>query len=222
MDYILRINWLLSLCCLSFFSSAQQVPTIDLVNEPKWEIGIDLLGLIDKNILPNYSLLVRRKVGQHGAIRVRGGYLKNSTDLAFRELNYNTASLIRIGYEYQKTLSKRGTIARSLVYGGLDYFWRYENNMYTIYDLPNNGLNLALSITTNDITHEKGGVAFVGFKYFLTTYLSFSLESSFQASRVNYSQNERGLANNYHAYNEFQRDSFKLLPINTVMVSFHF
>jgi hypothetical protein len=222
MRYFLRVTWLLSLCWSPFFSTAQQRPTAELVHDPKWEIGTDLLWLIDKNTLPKYSLLVRRKIGQYGAIRLRGGYLKNSTDLAFRQNNYNTASLIRIGYEYQKVLSTREDNTKSLVYGGLDYFWRYENNDYDIYDLANNGVNLALTINTKDITHERGGAAFVGFKYFVTTYMSFSVESSFQASHVKYSQQERGLSSRYSAYNEWQRDSFKVLPINTLTISFHF
>ncbi|WP_338868516.1 hypothetical protein WBJ53_17735 [Spirosoma sp. SC4-14] len=203
-------------------TNAQQVPIANLVEEPKWEVGTDLLWLIDKNTLPKYSLLVRRKIGQHGAIRLRGGYLKNSNYMAFRQFDYNTASLIRIGYEYQKVLSTQKNSTKSLVYGGIDYFWRYENNYYYIWDIPNPAPYVGTGAIITEITHEQGGVLFIGYKYFVTRHLSLSAESSFQISHINYSQDERGFTSGYHAYNEFPRTSYQFLPLNTLTLSFHF
>lgn len=205
-----------------FEALGQRISISDLVDEPKWEVGADLLWLINKNTLPKYSLLARRKIGQHGAIRLRGGYLKNSDYLAFRQENYNIASLLRIGYEYQKPLSTLKDRTKSMFYVGLDYFWRYENNLNSYYDITTPAPYVGVGLTSKDITHEQGAAAFVGFKYFVTAYLSFSAESSFQISHVNYSQEERGFTSRWYAYNEFPRDSYQLLPLNTVIISFHF
>lgn len=217
-----RICWLLFLFIPTHSLLAQERITENLISQPKWEVGMDLLWLIDKNTLPKYTLLVRRQIGQHGAIRLRGGYLKNSNYLAFRELNYNTASLIRIGYEYQKPLSTLKGNTKSMLYGGVDYFWRYENNLYEIYNVQTPAPTTGTGLATHDITHERGGAAFIGFKYFVTSYLSFSVESSFQISHVDYSQEEQGFNSAYYAYNELPRDSYQFLPLNTLMLSFHF
>lgn len=218
----IRVGWLLFFYFFSHSLLAQQASVVDAVSQPKWEVGTDLLWLIDKNTLPKYALLVRRQIGQHGAVRLRGGYLKNSNYLAFREFNSNTASLIRIGYEYQKPLSTLKGSTKSMLYGGVDYFWRYENNRYGIYDVQTPAPTVGTGLGTNDITHERGGAAFIGFKYFVTTYLSFSVESSFQISHVDYSQEERGFNSGYYAYNELSRDSYQFLPLNTITLSFHF
>jgi len=218
---------LLFTICISFSlglatSNAQQEPITNLVTKPKWEVGMDLLWLVNKNTLPRYSLLVRRKIGQHGAIRLRGGYLKNSNYMAFRDFNYNTASLIRVGYEYQRALSTQKNSVKSLVYGGLDYFWRYENNYYYIWDIQSPAPYTGTGVIVTEITHEHGEAVFIGFKYFVTNYLSLSTESSLQISHINYSQEEVGFTNGYHALNTWPRNTYQLLPINTLTLSFHF
>lgn len=206
----------------SFITVAQPKKSDNLVENPKWEVGTDLLWLINKNTLPYYTILIRRKIGKYGAVRLRGGYQKNSNYLSFRQFDFNTASLIRLGYEYQKPLSRLNGTTKSLLYGGVDYFWRYLNNYYYIYDIQNPAPYIGAGVISTEITHEQGGAAFIGFKYFATHYLSLSVESSFQISHVNYSQEERGFTSGYFAYNLFPRNSFQVLPLNTITLSFHF
>ncbi len=217
-NYLILI---LSICLLNR-GIAQNSSIDDVVTGTKWEVGTDLLWLIDKNTLPKYSLLFRRKVGQHGAIRLRGGYLKNANYLAFRRYDFNTASLLRLGYEYQKVLSRQNGGEKLLLYGGVDYFWRYENNHYYIWDLVNPPPYVGTGVITTDITREQGGALFIGFKYFIRKNISLSAESSFQVSHVAYSQDERGFVSGYRTYNEFPRDSYQLLPINVLNLSVHF
>lgn len=209
-------------CSFFWFSTvfAQQAPISDLVAQPKWEIGTDLLWLINKQTLPKYSLLVRRRIGQSGAFRIRGGYLKNSNQpQLLSENNQNEYSLIRIGYEYQKKLSVKGGLVKSLLYGGLDVFSRYQFDSYL---LQNTSLTPGqiTNIRVNEITRDKGGACFIGFKYYATTYLSVSAESSFQVSSLSFSQ--AGSTAGFNSEISYTVGSYQFLPLNTVNLSFHF
>ncbi|MGA0555342.1 hypothetical protein ACO2Q8_01735 [Larkinella sp. VNQ87] len=216
--YFILINLLLN----TFLVQAQGLTKDSVSSQPKWEVGTDLLGLLNKNTLPNYSLLVRRKVGRNGAFRLRGGYIKNSEYIAFRDRNYNQASLLRIGYEHQKILTISKGAIKSRMYGGIDLFSRYQRDNYSIWDIPNPEPYSGTGVDVIETTQERGGAALIGFQYFVTRFLSLSIESSFQISRVFYSQNERGFASGYHTYLEFPRNSYQFIPINTIGLSFHF
>lgn len=216
-------SWLI-IVILSLFSYsatlAQQNPITNLVDQPKWEIGTDLLWLIDKNTLPKYSLLVRRKIGQHGAIRLRGGYTKKSVQPHFPNENEdNQYSLIRIGYEYQKNLSLKNGSVKSLVYGGLDLFSRYQFDSFQLENTITNP-GQVLVVRVNETTNDKGGAAFIGFKYFLTTYISLSAESSFQLSSLQFSS--RGSAPGFNSGIDYTVGTYQFLPLNTINFSFHF
>ena len=214
---------LFCLLIVALIASAQQRPVTDLTSQPKWEVGTDLLGLIDKNTLPKYSLLIRRQMGQHGAIRLRGGYQKDPTYLSWRQANNNTSSLIRIGYEYQKPLSSLAGSTKSLIYGGIDVFSRYEKDYVEDYVTPYPAPYVGTGTAILSTTREKGGAIFIGFKYFLTHYLSLSVESSFQISQVRYSQRETAFLRQYDYVIDFlPRSDIQFLPINTVNLSFHF
>lgn len=220
MRNIIRVCWLLIFCFFSLSLRAQQASVVNRVGEPKWEVGTDLLWLIDKNTIPKYALLVRRQIGQHGAIRLRGGYLKNSVQPhLLNENNQDESVLIRIGYEYQRVLSVKNGTTKSLVYGGLDLFSRYQYDSFLVQNATLNPGQIT-NIRVNEITRDKGGACFVGFKYFLTTYLSLSAESSFQVSSLYFSQ--AGSTVGFNSEISYRIGSYQLLPLNTVNLSFHF
>lgn len=204
----------------AFVVKAQQTPISDIVIQPKWEVGTDLLWLIDKNTLPKYSLLIRRQIGQHGAVRFRGGYLKNSTQPhLLSENNQDEATLIRVGYEYQKKLSIKSGPTKSLVYTGIDVFFRYQFNSFLIQNTTLNPGQIT-NIRVNEVTRDRGGTCFIGFKYFMTSYLSLSAESSFQLSSLYFSQ--AGSAAGFSSEINYTVGSYQFLPLNTVNLSFHF
>ena len=70
----------------------------------KWEVGTDLLWLVNKNILPRYSLMLRRNIGKYGAIRVRGGGDSYSSATTSYDGQDSKAYQVRAGYEYRTFL----------------------------------------------------------------------------------------------------------------------
>lgn len=149
----------------------------------QWEIGLDLLWLINKNQVPATSIFTRynylNKKNKLSAWRLRVGIDNNNYDSSqvdnLEPRDINTFSLLlRPGVEFQKSISKR-----SLFYYGLDvHFYVFRQKFY----------NVVSSTPDPNIsegkfkTFEFGLIPFVGFKYYPTKWFALSIESTLSAT----------------------------------------
>ena len=146
---------------------------------PKWEIGTDLLWLVGKNSLPEYSLLGRYKLSEENVLRARIGVASSDTKHVVPRLQDKRNLLFRLGYERNRLLSDDLGI-----YFGSDILYQYNQGyilnpsedykpyysaLYVLGQFP-----FPIKLVTNEL----GYVAFVGIKYHLTDNLSVSMESS--------------------------------------------
>lgn len=157
----------------------------DEVPRLPWSVGTDLLWLIDKNSLPSTSIFVRRNVQPEnkmpGAIRMRMGFRLDdfSTNLTNADLlEYNDFDiLLRLGYELQV---QKGN--HQFFYGvdmHISYAYRYARRMsFTDSEFGSNQKWIS-----RDHIWNVGPIGFIGYQYFLTPNVSFSIEASLN---VNY------------------------------------
>jgi len=145
----------------------------------KWEIGTDVLWLLDKNSLPKYSIFARRTLSKNSALRFRiGADIK--TDPRNIGLGIEKASfLLRIGYEKQKKIAKN-----SGVFWAIDAHFRKENIEGYLIQLPQ-----VKPLYYPDYSWQLGGVAVFGFRYFFGQHFSISAESSLAAYYREFSSN---------------------------------
>ncbi|WP_028663794.1 hypothetical protein [Runella zeae] len=145
----------------------------------KWEIGTDLLWLIDKNSLPKYSMFAKRTLKKNGALRLRVG-TDIKTDPRNIGLGIEKASyIIRIGYEKQKKLSDKAS-----VFWGIDAHFRKENVEAYVIPLPQ-----GKPFYYPDYSWQLGGAAILGFRYFINKNFSFSTEASLNSYYREFSSN---------------------------------
>ncbi|AYQ34912.1 hypothetical protein [Runella sp. SP2] len=173
-SFLKNIIFFLSFLLLGFGSE------LNAQESPKWEIGTDLLWLVGKNSLPDYSLLGRYKLSDKNALRARVGVAKSNAKNTVPRLQDKQNLLFRVGYERNKLLSDE----LSLYFGG-DILYQY-NHEYVLNPAEEYKPYYSLLYTLGQfpyplklVTNEMGYVAFVGIKYHLTNNLSVSMESSF-------------------------------------------
>ena len=168
---------LVLLSIIAFGQANEKKSQSDSTNQ--WEIGLDLLWLIDKNQVPAKSIFIRRNfvdaAGKHKAWRLRIGvdnsyYDSTQTDgILPHDIDVNSI-LIRPGFEWQKKLSSKYTF-----FYGSDvhlFYWQEKfKKIYTIVPEP-------MLFTGTYKTWEVGLVGFLGFKYFPNKWFSISSESS--------------------------------------------
>ena len=127
-----------SFICLLWFSVSPVVLAQDMEYEqailPKsWEVGTDLLWLINKNQLPPSNIFVRRNLetqkGTRHGWRLRVGAdvsirdSVNVTDPIDNELN-ETYLLLQIGHEWQYSVSEK-----ALLYFGADLSFSFKRRL---------------------------------------------------------------------------------------------
>ncbi len=210
---LLLLTWLL----IGSNLAAQTTDT----DKPKWEIGTDLLWLINKNTLPEYSLLVRRQIGEKGALRSRIGIATSEANRSIPRLWDKGNYMIRIGYERHKQLEKN-----LIAYYGLDLHYSYSKK---ILESPvfNNWLtplylNEFLGAQGNYLTSATraiGLIGVVGFRYKLSNYLSVSAESNLNVYGGRQSLDVPFPF--YKSYTYVGYHEITISPISTINFSFH-
>jgi hypothetical protein len=147
----------------------------------RWDVGTDLLWLINKNTLPATLVFVRYNVQPKnhlpGAIRLRLGLDWSTSDSAKFVGVYHSdrvkkfTPFLRVGYEWQV---QKG---RHQFFYGADWHFAYSGYRFegTILD-PNYGEIPSYYITKS---WETGPVGFAGIKFFLSSHLTFSMETSY-------------------------------------------
>lgn len=160
------------------FGSELRAQTKDTLNI-KWEIGTDLLWLLDKNSLPKYSIFARRILSDKSALRLRFG-ADIKTDPRNLGLGVEKASfLLRVGYEKRKKMARNANM-----FWGFDAHFRKENIEAYLIQLPQ-----VKPLYYPDYSWQLGGVAVLGFRYFLGDHFSISAESSLAAYYREFSSN---------------------------------
>lgn len=188
---------------------------------PKWEIGTDLLWLVGKNSLPDYSLFGRYKLSQRDGLRARIGLSTSFANSSIPRLWDKGRYMVRIGYERNKVIIEDRLIA----YYGADFHYSYgKSYILNPYGAVRN------VIYTNDLLDANqdyiyrfdksiGGVLFGGIKYHFVDFLSISLETSLSA--LNSTQRLKP------SFDQGQRRSVNywdtaISPISVLNFSFHF
>lgn len=167
--------------CLMFIllavqSKAQEQETVPV---PRWEVGVDLLSLIDKNSLTPYSIFGRYLLNPTGAkrshLRARIGfngfnYLDTANfGAAFEHDSRAFAFSVMAGYQKEITSTDRS----SLYFGSDLSFSRESSNKK--WDIPG-----PLGVQGyEDYSHSKIGLhVLAGYSYRLGSRIRISLESS--------------------------------------------
>lgn len=161
---------------LAVQSKAQEQETVPV---PRWEVGVDLLSLIDKNSLTPYSIFGRYLLNPTGAkrshLRARIGfngfnYLDTANfGAAFEHDSRAFAFSVMAGYQKEITSTDRS----SLYFGSDLSFSRESSNKK--WDIPG-----PLGVQGyEDYSHSKIGLhVLAGYSYRLGSRIRISLESS--------------------------------------------
>lgn len=179
----IRTNLIVILALFTLFSFSVYGQTKVVQNERdtsrQWEIGLDMLWLIDKNSLPPTSLFARynfiKKNNKSAAWRLRVGVDVSHYDssqirnLAPHDIK-NTLIFIQPGYEWQ--IIKK----RYVFFYGLDAKAGYSKHDFDNTVLMQGGV--WTRFYGEDKTFEYGLSPFFGFKYNFNNWLSISAESS--------------------------------------------
>lgn len=145
----------------------------------KWEIGTDLLWLLDKNSLPKFSLFARRILSDKSALRLRFG-ADIKTDPRNLGLGVEKASfLLKVGYEKRKKIAHNANI-----FWGFDAHFRKENIEAYLIQLPQ-----VKPLYYPDYSWQLGGVAVLGVRYFFGQNFSICAEASLAAYYREFSSN---------------------------------
>lgn len=182
---------LLMFFCLSQPPAEAQEIKKDSITRYKWEVGTDLLWLIDKNSAPRNSVFIRRnfttKNGKLRAWRLRVSgklYLDKSDDgaTAFDSLEIQDyAMFIRTGYEWQKQYGKF-----QLNYGIDAHFSWEKTKAEGARQVEINGMPVTVLTSYYSQTWQSGLVPFVGAKYFITPRWGLSAEANITAYYQHY------------------------------------
>lgn len=182
-----------------------------------WEVGTDLLWLIDKNTIPFSNVFARKNIvtknGRFAALRARVGLdfsRENSVDIEGlgEEDYFNLSPFIRLGYEWQIQKNKLQ------FFYGVDLNILYQYNYNTYEDIFGSTGERKLK------NLEIGPVGFIGAKYFLSSNISLSTEISYDLIYQNYQYNGRDSG----TFREDKRSgisgSFK--PLYILNINYHF
>lgn len=66
-------------------------------DKPKWEVGTDLLWLVGKNTLPDYSIFARYKLSEENVLRLRVGTSVSEVKKSFPRLSDERGFMLRLG-----------------------------------------------------------------------------------------------------------------------------
>jgi hypothetical protein len=192
----------------------------------QWEIGLDLLWLIDKNQVPSTSLFARynfiNKNKQNRAWRFRLGVDNSTYDSAqINDPRDNEIDIIspyiRVGYEWQKEISDKTSF-----FYGVDISTLYSQYKSKIVLYP--GPNL---YQVTDKTWEFGVIPFLGFKYRPAKWLAVSTESSlnfiYRIRREKDKVTDINFPNSSGGQGKIDINEFRvqLIPITVINLSFY-
>lgn len=161
-------------------TSSSRSPALEPPIAYRWDVSTDLLPLIGKNTLPNYSVMVRRGIGHNQALRFRlGTELRRAVTT---NDNFKSNVLLQLGYEFQRPVSNKVQ-----VFGGLDLVYRKKDTELIALAFLG-GTN---SVSYPDTERTTGFVGFAGVKVFVLPSLSLSIENTLSLVNV------RNYVNNY-------------------------
>lgn len=145
-----------------------------------WEVGTDLLWLINKNQLPPINIQIKKHLKENSALRFRVGLKYNTNDSSYNSLGWpgppyesrNFTGFIRAGWETESKL--KGKLS---FYKGIDLGFWYERDIlnWTRYWVEVDTY-IRYNDSRNTFTYEI--LPFLGFKYYFSDAISISLESS--------------------------------------------
>ena len=199
---------------------------------PKWEIGTDMLWLVKKNTLPEYSLLVRRKLSDENVLRARIGTSTSIASGSIPRLWDRGDVMFRLGYERNKFIWEDKIIAyygvdihysfgKKIMENNVDNGWR--NRLYLGDDLYARGDFIT---STN---RRWGGILLAGIKYQFHKHFSVSTEVNFTVYRgkqstivpfeINRSPTDTRTTNVYASVSYWET---LISPLSVLNFSFHF
>jgi hypothetical protein len=223
-------SFLLALILLTFTTYGQtKNKKTERDTTKQWEIGLDLLWLIDKNQIPATNIQIKKYIKQNLTLRSRVGIQYDqgdSTQSTFPgppNTNNSVALFLRSGFEYQQMITDKITF-----YYGIDFGIWYENNTtHTTLYIPD-----FLSYGRYEKTHKMWQLEllpFVGIRYDITKNLNISIESSLNIFYQNskYSSTGTSLPNYpdflvFPSEQESNKFGVKLLPFQYINLNYRF
>ena len=220
------------LFCITASAQNQKSEKEIVIPQESWEVGTDLLWLIDKNQLPASNLFLRRNYttdkGARRAWRLRLGVDVSSRDSVNindpidNELN-ETYLLLRFGHEWQYMVDEK-----ALLYFGSDiqfsYDRHYEKRILSLIDPPPFG---SLLQDTRTI-YTPGFIGFAGARYHPMPWIALSLEANLEVlyrikrnpskvTPVPFPDEE-----DFNVFEDSETATLKISPLSTLTISFHF
>ena len=204
----------IALMAWSSLNAQNQTSTI-----PKWEVGTDLLWLINKNTLPEYSMIVKRSFLDRSAIRCRVGLGKvGKLSSIFFTPDKSQKYIVRLGYERRKELMS----GLSMLYG-LDLSY-YSTESFISALAPQAWINSGIPgpapiFLKLEKAKEWGLIPFVGLNYQLNDHLSISAESTFNIIHETITISKTQV---YEPDISVSRYNIYFVPITTINFLIHF
>lgn len=199
--------------------------TFPLLKNKSWEIGLNLLTLINKE-KSIYNVIVRRNYGK-GAFRLRpmfnAQYTPNPTGIS----TFNAKRIefgLFIGHEWKKNITSKFEI-----FYGAEVGYSKVNQKNSVLDDPNGTSYYTVLESYNDKALAN---IFVGPKFFVARHLSVSLETTLSgvmtkakidSKRYQSSTNLNDVLISVEKtkYSEWYKE-FNLIPIYAINISYHF
>lgn len=222
----LLLAFLIFFTCTSYGQQKQHTNKKDTTKH--WEVGLDLLWLIDKNQVPSTSLFGRYnfvdRKGKAKALRLRVGVLSKTTDSTqvnsvFLINTKESGILVRPGFEWQKGLTPK----MKLFYGlDLSVSYAYSKDKRILY-VPDPTL-----FEIEDNNWAFGGHGLLGFKYQLTNTISISSETTLN---IYHQSNHRDILSGADpnfpntggvAKLDTRKTDINFTPITVINISFNF
>ncbi|GAB3992388.1 hypothetical protein GCM10028807_25370 [Spirosoma daeguense] len=169
----------------------------------KWEIGIDLLSLIDKS-KDAFGFVVKRNFNaNNGRKAIRFKVLPRTLYSPGATLNENNSSFfVAMGYERQKL------VGRFSVLYGIEPFFQYS--IVKIKQVSNGALTLQQTDT------KVGLDGFIGGRYYINNHLSATIETHL-VYQYRSTEGESGTVRYSGDYNQVF-----INPIHALYLSYHF
>jgi hypothetical protein len=190
-----------------------------------WEVGLNMLTLIDKE-KGNFNALIRRNYGNK-ALRIRPlfgmQYSPNPTGIS----NFNSKRIeygLYVGHEWKKNVSSKFEI-----FYGIELGYSKINQKNSVLDDPNG--SVYYSVVETYLDRAMGNII-IGPKIFLTRYISISMETTLAGvmskSKINTKRYQTSINTNdilistqKTKYSAWYKD-FSLIPIYAINISYYF
>jgi len=193
-----------------------------------WEVGADLLWLIDKNQLPTSVFVRSNYVTKKN--KLRAWRLRLGMDLSINDSSQigdpldnklkQTYILIRVGHEWKYRLEEKVMF----YFGGdfqFSYNHTYEKRILTLLPPPGSLYQETLKL------YEPGLVGFVGVKFVPRPWIAFSIESSlniiyrirredFKTTSINFPDDE-----GFYGFIHVNELNINITPITVINISFN-